>query len=266
MDEPVRFFVGCDPRGGDAECMMAFEYSVMKNCSRPYSIVWMAISNDTNSFWNGWNTSNWSTTFSGFRWGIPEYSNFEGKAIYCDSDQLWLSDPVELWENPFEEGKVAQAKLLHPGDVRYCVMLWDNTLPDIEFPSIGEMKGDPDFHQKMIASMSKNNLVQYFDRNFNNFDGEDQAIEDIKLLHFTDMSSNPGVHMAIERMGRENHWYDGPIREHRRPEIKQVFEQYYQEAIDAGLRIEDYILDPDATYSKGSQANYRAGHEWESTS
>lgn len=265
-DQTIKMFVGTDPKGGCAECQMVFDYSVRKNSSRPVEITWMAVSKDPNSFWYGWNTSTWSTPFSGFRWGIPEYCNYEGKAIYCDDDQVWLQDPAQLWDNPFEPNKICQAKLLGGREIRYCVMLWDNERAGKALPfNVSEQKHDPQLHQKMTQAVSQSGMVQFFDRNFNNFDGEDQRLEDIKLLHLTDMSSNPGVHMAIERLGDQaKHWYDGPLRKHRRQDVVDLFHQYYNEAYAAGYRVEDYIIDPTVKYTKGSQKGYSAGHEWQS--
>lgn len=39
-----------------------------------------------------------ATAFTLARWAIPEWCNYQGKAIYCDSDQLALSDIAELWD------------------------------------------------------------------------------------------------------------------------------------------------------------------------
>ena len=48
------------------------------------------------SFWHGWADKNWVAPFSGYRWGIPEACNFEGKAIYTDVDMINMRDMAEL--------------------------------------------------------------------------------------------------------------------------------------------------------------------------
>lgn len=44
-----------------------------------------------------------TTAFTLARWAIPEWCNYQGKAIYCDSDQLALADIAELWDLPLED-------------------------------------------------------------------------------------------------------------------------------------------------------------------
>jgi lipopolysaccharide biosynthesis glycosyltransferase len=38
-----------------------------------------------------------ATAFSLARWAIPQWCGYQGKAIYCDSDQIALSDISALW-------------------------------------------------------------------------------------------------------------------------------------------------------------------------
>ena len=49
-------------------------------------------------------------TFSGFRWAIPEYCQFQGKAIYMDTDVIVLDDLALLWEHPIEANAIVAAK------------------------------------------------------------------------------------------------------------------------------------------------------------
>ena len=81
--DTIRVFVGCDPNNCDLEQMMVLDYSIHKHTSAPVEIVWMQLSRDPESYWysnpetgEGWDTTKWSTPFSGFRWSIPEYGSF----------------------------------------------------------------------------------------------------------------------------------------------------------------------------------------------
>ncbi len=49
-----------------------------------------------------------ATAFTLARWAIPEWCDYQGKAIYCDSDQLSMSDIADLWNFDLE-GHIAAA-------------------------------------------------------------------------------------------------------------------------------------------------------------
>jgi hypothetical protein len=261
----IRFFVGTDVNGGCAECQMVYEYSLQKNCSEPYEIVWMKISTDPTSFWSGWNTSTWSTPFSGFRYGIAEYCNYEGKAIYTDDDQMWLQDPAKLfsmasWMLDSEKDKVMTGKQLANDEVRHCVSVIDNAKFK-QFPPASRRKRNENFCNQFKSLTFPRTLI--IGDTWNCYDGEDLPIDQIGLLHFTDMTSNPGVHMAIERLGSQaNHWYDGPLREHRRKDCVDLFHQYYNEALAAGYSLEKYLPETPIQYEKLSQEGYQANNGW----
>ena len=96
MSEEVKLFIGTSSNGEDALAEMAYEYSLRKNTESNVDIVWMKQTNDKDDFWHGWDSSRWSTPFSGFRWAIPEYCNFKGRAIYTDVDMINLRDISDL--------------------------------------------------------------------------------------------------------------------------------------------------------------------------
>ena len=63
-----------------------------------------------------------ATAFTLARWAIPEWCDYKGKALYCDSDQLALADIAELWNFDLEDSfcalvPVKEAKC-HPHYVR----------------------------------------------------------------------------------------------------------------------------------------------------
>lgn len=256
----IRIFVGTDVNGGCAECQMVFEYSLKKHCSEPYELTWMKISKDPSSFWHGWNTEKWSTPFSGFRYGIAEYCNFEGKAIYCDDDQVWLKDPKELWEFDLN-GAIMSGKMLANGEIRHCVSLIDcekfKKLPPVSrrktLPNFCEIYKGLTFPQTRIMSDI-----------WNCYDGENMYLEEIGLLHLTDMSTNPGVQLAVKRLGDQSrHWYDGEIREHRRKDVVAKFHEYYNEALANGYKVSDYIPNEFVEYQKQSQKGYKANNGYD---
>ena len=262
----VKIFVGTDVNGGCAECQMVFEYSVRKHSSLPVDIEWMKISDDPDSFWSGWNTDTWSTPFSGFRYGIAEFCNFEGRAIYCDDDQVWLDDPVKLLNSTIADKDVMTGKKLPNFEIRHCVSVIDCAKfgADIQQgnASIRDVIAKPFFTEWMKQqTFPKTTIV---DDRWNCYDGENMKIEDIGLLHFTDMRSNPGVHMAVKRLGdQSSHWYDGPLVRHRRADCVALFERYYDEAIAAGYSVASYIPNRRIEYKKQTQKDYSSNNGYD---
>ncbi len=273
-------FIGTDSAGGCAECNMVLEYSIKKHISGPYEIVRMMHTEDQNSVWGGWYTKNWSTPFSGYRYGISEYmrrNNLEGFSLYCDDDQLFLTDPYEITKIQIPPGKIMTGKQLsaaYGSEMRHCVSLIDHEQYNAAAvfkpsdmiavaPQNTRMlaKTHPDYVNYCKASTFP--LTHVIGDEWNCYDGEDMDIKDIKLLHFTDMSTNPGVKLAIERLGSQaRHWYDGPIREHRRKDIEEVFHDYYREAQGAGFVLDEFLPVHSLHVQKGSQHGYKANNGW----
>lgn len=268
MTDRIKLFVGCAPNGEDAESQMVLEYTAKKHSSLPVDIVWMKHNNpDHNGIWQGWESSTWATPFSGFRWAIPEACNFEGQAIYMDSDMIILGDLAELWNNPWEDGKIIQMK----GDWRTCVAKWHCELAGQVLPPVEQMKQTPTAHQQLFGALQQQpQLAQVFDRQWNNFDGENDDLKDIKILHYTDMSTQMHAKYCTSRLEREGrkHWFDGEFREHRRPDVQYLFDRYYFEAMNEGMAPQDYYsLDPNdwIDYNKESQAGYTASNGFDVT-
>lgn len=249
QQETIKIFVGCDPNDCDLEQMMVLDYSIAKHTKAPYEIVWMQLSKDPNSFWysdlkrkKGWDTSLWVTPFSGFRWGIPAYCDYEGKAIYMDADMLVLSDIQDLWNHPFNEGSIMVAKggeQIH----RTCVALWDCAAAKKALPSIKRIKSKAKSHNRLIGMLRENpNLVTPFNDNYNCLDGEDLPVEEIKILHFTDIDTQFSHKYSIPRLESEGrkHWYEGDVNPHWRKDLADLFDQYYQEALEAGYSLDNY--------------------------
>lgn len=267
--ETIKIFVGCDPNNSDLEQMMVLDYSIHKHTREPVEIIWMQLSRDPNSFWysnpetgEGWNTSKWATPFSGFRWAIPEYCSFKGRAIYMDADMVVLDDIAKLWQHPITGESVVAAK--GDGDLmRLCTCLWDCEKAKTQLPTVSQMQTDADSHSQMMAKFKANpQLIELYHDNFNCVDGEDLAIDDIRILHYSDMGTQFSHKYSLPRLKAEGatHWFDGQILPHPRQDLVELFDSYYQEAIDAGYHIENYRREPfgnfpKRTYKKGYSGN-----------
>ena len=264
--DTVRIFVGCDPNNCDLEQMMVLDYSVHKHARQPVAITWMQLSHDPHSAWysdqetgSGWHTEHWSTPFSGFRWAIPEFCNFEGRAIYMDADVIVLCDVAELWSHPMHADAIVVAKG-GSSSARLCTCVWDCAKARSYLPPLEAIQADPDSHKKLMHLIKqKPQLIQPYLDSYNNIDGEDLPIERIKILHYSDMGTQFSHKYSLPRLeaAGQKHWFDGRIMPHPRPDLAALFDQYYQEALDAGYRPENYAVQPFGAFSKATQKSYR---------
>lgn len=265
--EVIRVFVGCAPNGEDAESQAVLEYTIRKRASLAVEITWMRLSRDPKSpFYsdgrNGWQTGSWSTPFTPFRFIVPALCNFEGRAIYMDSDVIVQADIAELWNQQFAPGKFVMAKFEGRAK-RMCVSLWDCAaakalMPTSRFPDGGEIKN-------VLGLLSP--YVQAYSGNWNCIDGEDYADlehRDIKAIHYSLESAQPHLPYALPRLARSGlkHWFDGKTRAHWRGDLIALFDRLYAEALAHGFTLDRYIpTKPFGTYALKSHENY-TGHRW----
>lgn len=254
----IRIFVGAAANGEDAESLAVLEFTIRKHASEEVAIEFMMQSADPNSFWHGWNTTNHATPFSGFRWAIPAFCNYKGRAIYCDSDVIFCADVAELWRQPIPEGKVVLAK--GGGSWRMCVSLWDCRAA-VGLWSYQAIKADPSGHAK--ANKIIKPYIAAFSGDWNCLDGQgydDLSDPRLKALHYTAMNSQPHLKYAIPRLkaAGQKHWFDGKVIPHPRADVQALFDRLLAEAIEAGYKVENYIpAEPFGDYKKKSLVGYR---------
>ena len=266
ITENIKIFVGCDPNNCDLEQLMVLEHSVRKHTQHNVEIIWMQLSHDINSPWysnqdtgKGWSTEKWATPFSGFRWAIPELCDFKGRAIYMDADVIVLCDIAELWSHPMNNDAIVIAKG-GKSTARLCTCVWDCEKAKQYLPPLNEIRTNPDSHKNLMRLIKdKPQLVEPYQDSYNNIDGEDLAIEQIKVLHYSDMGTQFSHKYAIPRLAEVNqkHWFDGKIMPHPRQDLVELFDQYYAEALELGYKPENYLIEPFGTFSKATQINYQ---------
>ena len=214
MTEPVRLFIGTSANGEDAEAEMVYEYSLRSHCSRNLDITWMRQTLDTDSPWGGWETQEWSTPFSGFRWAIPEVCGFKGRAIYTDVDMINMRDIGELFDIDLEGKPMAARKGTRFGGHEFCVIVFDCAKMEEYLMPIQRLKVNPSSHHRYVRFFSGNDkLVHELDRRWNCHDGEGLNPNEIWHLHFTKMSTQPW----------KPKWFTGTPEAHPRPDLVNVW-------------------------------------------
>lgn len=254
MTGPIRIFVGCAANHEDIESQAVCEWSIRKHSSLPVEITWMKLSRDPASpFYSnpetgaGWNTETWATPFSGFRWAIPHLCNYEGQAIYFDSDFLVLGDIAGLWNQPFNTGKAVMAK--GGGSWRYCCSKWNCAVAKDHLWPIEMLRSAPEAHKAMTARFTGATFIQAFWGEWNVLDGkgfDDISDPSIEAIHYTSMSHQPQLRYAIPRLAAQGrkHWYDGETRQHWRNDLLNLFDDLLAEAVANGYPPERYAQDP----------------------
>lgn len=264
---PIRVFVGCDPQDCDLEQMLVLEHSLRKHASLPVEIHWMQLSSDPQSFWHsdpttraGWRTERWATPFSGFRWAVPAFCGYQGRAIYMDTDTIVLDDIAGLWHAPIRNGAVVLARQ-HKSFNRFCVSLWDCAAAQAHLPALSVLRSDPEAHARCMRHFQQQRqLIDAIDPAYNNIDGEHQPIENIKILHYSDMGTQFSHAHALPRLEAEGrrHWFDGKILPHPRRDLADLFERTYAEALATGRTLEHYRNPtPVATLLKKSERGHK---------
>ncbi|CAB3633806.1 hypothetical protein LMG26696_01348 [Achromobacter pulmonis] len=266
MRDAIRIFVGCDPNDCDLEQMMVLDYSARKHASRPVEITWMRLSRDPASPWycdpdsgRGWRTEKWSTPFSAFRWAVPAAAGFQGRALYMDADMLVLCDLADIWDLPFEGEAIVAGR--RDGDGwRSCVALWDCARARAHLPTLDALRAKRHANREMKHYFAERpQLVQHLDARYNSIDGAGLARDEIGILHYSDMGTQFSHRYAMPRLQAEGrrHWFDGELVAHARADLAELFDRYYEEALAAGHRLDDYrAAAPFGDVVKASQKDY----------
>lgn len=110
---PVRIFLGTERQQFRAERVFLWSIERNRDPSRIYEIHLL-------KGLKGYVSGFWITGFTNYRFAIPYFCDFEGRAIYNDVDQVWLTDPAELFDRD-----MGRAGFLSINDHDTSVMLID---------------------------------------------------------------------------------------------------------------------------------------------
>lgn len=254
MSDPIRLFVGTAAQNEDLESQAVLEWSVRKHASQPVEIVWMQQS--AKGPWSGWNAKSWRTPFTGFRWALPAVCNYDGRAIYTDSDFIFVADIAELWNQPIPR----MALVRNPtGKISTSSILFDCHAAKGLVPDLNALRAMPDAHDTMFNVFRAHpEHLSGTDGNWDCGDLRGYELTDprVKAIHYTRMSHQPQLKHALPRLRAEGraHWYTGEVTDHPRPELQALFDQLLAEASANGYGIERYRVKPFAGATRNNFA------------
>ena len=136
------------------------------------------------------------TNFSFGRFTIPHLANYQGRAIYLDSDMIVFKDISELWNTPFNNAKILTEEMnsLTDEEKVSAVMLMDcSKLPwDINSIISGFGK-DYDYEELMTMEplLNDGDIKDGLVKGWNSLDHFD---EQTRLLHYTKIKTQPWVY------------------------------------------------------------------------
>jgi uncharacterized protein len=93
---PVRVFIGSETAQYRAERALIWSIKQVRDPGRVYEIFLM-------KELHGFDRRKWLTGFTNYRFAIPAFAGQSGRAIYNDVDQIYLTDPGELFDHELNE-------------------------------------------------------------------------------------------------------------------------------------------------------------------
>jgi lipopolysaccharide biosynthesis glycosyltransferase len=228
---PVRVFIG----SGEASLLerKTLIYSLRKNSKRPLEIWVMngthnAIErNDAPPFLAPLSLEmkyRNVTEFSLYRYLIPQMCDYQGRAIYLDSDMICLGDIGELFETPMDDVDFRAVKEYGNSMWATSVMLFNCGRCRFELETIFDEIDAGRYSYSDFSRFAGHFLQQRpyaiaeLDPVWNEFDRFDS---NTKLIHYTDLSRQPWKF--------PNHPFG------------ELWHQYFKEARDSGLISEEDV-------------------------
>ncbi|MCQ9378581.1 glycosyltransferase [Methyloversatilis sp. XJ19-49] len=194
VEGPVRVFVACT----EAELlpMRVLEFSIRASASLPVTLV--ALHSQGREIPMPADLVNRPRTpFSFQRFLIPELCGHAGRAIYLDADMLVFSDIAELWCQEFHDHDLLTViEEDHGRRGQFSVMLLDCAALDWRIESIVARldAGELDYGALMYDMRVARSVGRVLPAGWNAL--ERYSPGDTRLLHYTDMNSQPWVSCA----------------------------------------------------------------------
>ena len=222
--DPIRIFIGSDIYNIKAE--RALIYSIRKTASKPVEFHIMSRFGKDETWKNWQNTNKWATCFSCFRWAIPAACNFEGKAIYLDSDMIVISDIAELNNADASKGIATTPSRESSVMVFDCAKF--KNLPEFRLENL---KAHAVKTNSFYNMLKQNGMVNFITQQWNCLDGEGWDPNLTKLVHYTKLETQPW-HPAPQRFS---------YKPHPHKHLSDLWLKYYEDSFSTDHSAEDLM-------------------------
>ncbi len=172
---PVRIFLGSERAQFRAERTFLWSVEKQRDPSRIYEIYLL-------KELRGFSRRFWLTGFTNYRFAIPHFCGFQGRAIYNDADQIYLTDPAELFDL-----EMGQAGFLSINDRDTSVMLIDCEQMAEAWNTRAAYSGS---RKGLEARARARDLWGKLDDGWNARDKE-YSVGQSRLVHFTTLHTQP---------------------------------------------------------------------------
>lgn len=198
-DKPtVHIYLGTQRAQYRAERIFLWSVELCRDPGRRYEIHLMKELADFDS-------RGWTTGFTNYRFAIPHYAGGSGRAIYNDTDQIYLRDPGELFDLDLRgHGFLA----VSPKDSSVAL------IDCAKMADVWSLKAARRESKKLLLRRATDRAGLYgeFDRGWNTRDHDEYDPENAKLYHFTTLATQP-FRPFPERFAYQGHpngdlWYD----------------------------------------------------------
>ena len=216
---PVEIFLGTEPAQYRANRVFGWSIEKVRDPGRELRIYLM-------SELDGFDRRGWTTGFTNFRFAIPAYQGGFGRAIYNDEDQIYLTDPGELFD--LDLGDAAHLSI---SDTESSVMLIDCA----KMVSVWTLDGAQHRWKRALLRIAskETGLRGDLDPGWNARDEEFEPGES-HLLHYTTLHTQPWrpfPERFVYQMGSHTQlWHDL-----EREAIENGFEFFGREAPSRGF-------------------------------
>ncbi|MFP6730779.1 MAG: ELM1/GtrOC1 family putative glycosyltransferase [Alphaproteobacteria bacterium] len=176
---PVRIYLGTEPAHYRATRVFVWSIERHRDPSRVYEIYLMSDLADFRRLF-------WLTGFTNYRFAIPHFASGAGRAIYNDVDQVYLTDPAELFDT--EMGDHGLLSISPSGKIDTSVMLIDCARMASLWPLEAAQRRRKNGLIRRASSVP--GLIGQLAPEWNARDGEYRDGVS-KLLHFTGLHTQP---------------------------------------------------------------------------
>jgi lipopolysaccharide biosynthesis glycosyltransferase len=186
MTDKRKIFIGAQPSHGIL--VKVLSHSIKKYASCKVSVVPLHKARRANHRMPSDDFNFPGTSFSFFRFLIPEEASFEGNALYLDSDMIVFSDIKKLFDTDMEDNDVMVADhFKDTGHSSVMLINCDKCKWDID-SILNDLDSCKYYYPELMRLSPVADSIGYFSSDWNCLDNYNK---DTKLLHYTSMPSQP---------------------------------------------------------------------------